>query len=174
MPKCKTFTTTTTHAKLDKYQEHDEYGSFAGSSRRRVLDPRAAWVQRWNRVVLLARAASVAVDPLFFYVIFLTKAGSPCFYRDTAIAAVVTAVRTCVDMVHVCHVWMQFRLAFISTASLVVGSGSLVWDARAITSHYLRSFRGFWLDLFVIIPIPQVCKKYNSVITLATSCRNHT
>ncbi|XP_038888707.1 cyclic nucleotide-gated ion channel 2-like [Benincasa hispida] len=156
MPKFKTFTTNTTHEKLDKYQEHDEYESFAESSRRRVLDPRCMWVQRWNRVVLLARATSVAIDPLFFYVIFLTKAGPPCFYRDTAVAAVVTAVRTCVDMVHVCHVWMQFRLAFISTASLVVGSGSLVWDARAITSHYLRSFRGFWLDLFVIIPIPQV------------------
>ncbi|XP_022141025.1 cyclic nucleotide-gated ion channel 2-like [Momordica charantia] len=155
MPKCKRLTITA-HAQEQEQEQRDIDDFFAGSSRRRVLDPRCRWVQRWNRVVLLARAASLAVDPLFFYVIFLTKAGPPCFYRDAAFAAVVTAARTCVDLVHVCHVWLHFRLAYVSTASLVVGSGSLVWDARAVASHYVRSFKGFWLDLFVIIPIPQV------------------
>jgi len=33
----------------------------------RVVDPRATWLQEWNRVVLLVCAAGLFVDPLFFY-----------------------------------------------------------------------------------------------------------
>ena len=58
--------------------------------------------------------------------------------------------------VHLCHVWLQFRLAYVSSESMVVGCGKLVWDARAIASQNLRSFKGIWLDAFVILPVPQV------------------
>lgn len=44
----------------------------------------------------------------------------------------------------------------MSRESLVVGCGKLVWDARAIASHYVRSLKGFWFDAFVILPVPQV------------------
>ncbi|KAF2283603.1 hypothetical protein GH714_012159 [Hevea brasiliensis] len=37
-----------------------------------ILDPRSQWVQWWNRVFLLARAISLAVDPLFFYALSLS------------------------------------------------------------------------------------------------------
>ncbi|TKY65127.1 Cyclic nucleotide-gated ion channel 2 [Spatholobus suberectus] len=74
---------------------------------------------------------------------------------DGGLAAMVTVARTCVDAVHLFHLWLQFRLAYVSRESLVVGCGKLVWDARAIASHYLRSFKGFWFDAFVILPVPQ-------------------
>ncbi|KAI5665696.1 hypothetical protein M9H77_15549 [Catharanthus roseus] len=122
----------------------------------RVLDPRTKRVQRWNRAFLLARGMALAVDPLFFYAISIGRGGSPCLYMDGSFAVIVTVLRTCVDAVHLCHLWLQFRLAYVSRESLVVGCGKLVWDARAIASHYLRSFRGFWFDAFVILPVPQV------------------
>lgn len=122
---------------------------------RRVLDPRSKHVKSWNRAVMLARGMALAVDPLFYNVISMCGSGTPCFYVNFALATILTVVRTCVDLVHLCHLLLQFRLAYVSSESLVVGCGKLVWDARAIASHNLRSLKGFWLDAFVILPVPQ-------------------
>ncbi|KAH6830368.1 Cyclic nucleotide-regulated ion channel family protein [Perilla frutescens var. hirtella] len=121
-----------------------------------VLDPRTKRVQRWNRAFLLARGMALAVDPLFFYSLSIGRHGSPCLSFDGGLAAAVAVVRTCVDTVHLCHLWLQFRLAYVSRESLVIGCGKLVWDARAVAAHYLRSLGGFWFDVFVILPVPQV------------------
>ncbi|XWS44358.1 hypothetical protein CRYUN_Cryun15aG0038300 [Craigia yunnanensis] len=120
-----------------------------------VLDPRSKRVQKWNRAFLLARGMALAIDPLFFYALSIGRGGSPCLYMDGGLAAIVTVLRTCVDAVHLFHLWLQFRLAYVSRESLVVGCGKLVWDARAIASHYVRSLKGFWFDAFVILPVPQ-------------------
>ncbi|MED6127020.1 Cyclic nucleotide-gated ion channel 2 [Stylosanthes scabra] len=120
-----------------------------------VLDPRSKRVQVWNRALLLARGVALAIDPLFFYALSIGRGGSPCLYMDGGLAAIVTVVRTCVDAVHLFHVWLQFKVAYVSRESMVVGCGKLVWDARAIASHYLRSMKGFWFDAFVILPVPQ-------------------
>ncbi|OAY60268.1 hypothetical protein MANES_01G099300v8 [Manihot esculenta] len=120
-----------------------------------VLDPRSKRVQNWNRAFLLARGMALAIDPLFFYALSIGRGGAPCLYMDGGLAALVTVLRTCVDAVHLCHLWLQFRLAYVSRESLVVGCGKLVWDTGAIASHYVRSVRGFWFDVFVILPVPQ-------------------
>ncbi|XP_043704652.1 cyclic nucleotide-gated ion channel 2-like [Telopea speciosissima] len=122
----------------------------------RVLDPRSKEVQRWNRAFLLARGMALAIDPLFFYALSIGRDGTPCLYMDGGLAAIVTVLRTIVDAVHLFHLCLQLRLAYVSKESLVVGCGKLVWDASAIASHYLRSFKGFWFDAFVILPVPQV------------------
>jgi len=122
----------------------------------KVLDPRSKRVQLSNRALLLARGVALAIDPLFFYALSIGREGSPCLYMDGGLAVVVTVARTVVDVVHLIHIWLQFRLAYVSRESLVVGCGKLVWDARAIASHYMRSFKGFWFDVFVILPVPQV------------------
>ncbi|KAK9699342.1 hypothetical protein RND81_08G168400 [Saponaria officinalis] len=120
-----------------------------------IMDPRSDTVRKWNRAILLARGVALAIDPIFFYALSIGRGGS-CLYMDGVVAAAVTLIRTAVDGVHLWHVWLQFRLAYVSRESLVVGCGKLVWDARAIARHYVRSFNGFWFDLYVILPIPQV------------------
>ncbi|XP_051117642.1 cyclic nucleotide-gated ion channel 2-like isoform X2 [Andrographis paniculata] len=153
--------------------EKPEWDSTAGSSlvpiagrsggvyedrRRFIIDPRSVNVQRWNRTVVMARGVALAVDPLFLFAISIGGGGGggrPCIYVDGAAAVAVAVVRSCVDLVHVCHLAARFRLAYVSRESLVVGCGKLVWDARAIASHYLKTWKGFWFDLFVVLPIPQ-------------------
>ncbi|KAK4749206.1 hypothetical protein SAY87_026655 [Trapa incisa] len=120
-----------------------------------LLDPRSKRMQRWNRGILLARGMALAVDPLFFYALSIGRGGGPCLYMDGGLAAIVTVLRTCIDTIHLFHIWLQFRLAYVSRESLVVGCGKLVWDPLAIASHYFRSRRGFWFDVFVILPVPQ-------------------
>lgn len=128
--------------------------------RRLIIDPRGENVQRWNRVVVLARGVALAIDPLYFFSISVGGGGGgggrACIYMDGGVATVANVLRSCVDLVHVCHLLVRFRLAYVSRESLVVGCGKLVWDARAIASHYLLSSKGFWFDVFVILPIPQV------------------
>ncbi|KAK1410189.1 hypothetical protein QVD17_36724 [Tagetes erecta] len=125
-----------------------------------VLDPRSERVLWWNRVLLLARFVALAVDPFFLFALGMNDdgggGGAWCVYVDQRVVRAVSIARSCVDAMHLCHVWIQFRLAYVSRESLVVGCGKLVWDARDIAFHYLRSLRGFWLDAFVILPIPQV------------------
>lgn len=123
-----------------------------------VLDPRSGFVRKWNRIFLVARGIALAVDPMFFYVFSLNigESGAPCVHFGAELAMIVSVVRTSVDAVHLFHIWLQFRLAYVSRESLVVGCGKLVWDARAIAHHYVRSLTDFWLDVFVILPIPQV------------------
>lgn len=122
-----------------------------------VLDPRSPRVQRWNRGLLLSRAVALALDPLFFYSISVGGAGAPpCLYMDGGLVVAVTVLRTAADVAHLAHMWLQMKMAYVSRESLVVGCGKLVWDARMVAAHYLRSVKGFWFDLFVILPIPQV------------------
>ncbi|KAL3719262.1 hypothetical protein ACJRO7_004249 [Eucalyptus globulus] len=134
-----------------------------GASRRRpagpfgsVLDPRSPEVKKWNRALLMARGVALAVDPLFFYTISVGTGASPCLYMDGGLAATLAIVRTCVDGVHVLHMWLQLRLAYVSRESMVIGCGKLVWDARAIASHYARSLEGLLFDVFVVLPVPQI------------------
>jgi hypothetical protein len=48
----------------------------------------------------------------------------------------------------------QFRLAFVAPDSTVVGAGELVDDPKKIALNYIRGF--FFVDLFVVLPLPQV------------------
>ncbi|KAI0527491.1 hypothetical protein KFK09_003092 [Dendrobium nobile] len=124
-----------------------------------VLDPRSPRVQRWNRALLLARAVALALDPLFFYSLSVGGGGGgapPCLFMDGGLVVAVTVLRTAADAAHLAHIWLQMRMAYVSRESLVVGCGKLVWDARMVAEHYLRSVKGFWFDLFVILPVPQV------------------
>ncbi|OMP07333.1 putative Cyclic nucleotide-gated ion channel [Corchorus olitorius] len=103
----------------------------------RVLDPRTKRVQKWNRFFLLARGMALAIDPLFFYALSIGRGGSPCLYMDGALAAIVTVLRTCVDAVHLFHLWLQFRLAYVSRESLVVGCGC--WRVLVCPGNTARS-----------------------------------
>lgn len=120
-----------------------------------VQDPRRKVIQKLNRSFLLARTISLAIDPLFFYVLGVTL-DNACVYMDATFAILVTLLRTASDAPHLFHIWLQLKLAYVSKKSLIIGRGSLVWDAHEIALHYLRPGGGFWFDLFVILPIPQV------------------
>lgn len=120
------------------------------------MDPRKPKIRRLNRFLVLSRGVSLGVDPLFLIAVSATGGDKPCIYLDGTMLAFATVLRTCLDVVHMLHMWMKFRMAYVSKESLVVGSGKLVWDTRSIARNYVGSLKGFWFDLFVILPAPQV------------------
>lgn len=130
---------------------------------RRVFNPRRPNIKRLNQCLVLSRVISLAIDPLFLIALSITGGAKPCIYLDGTMLVFATVLRTCLDLIHLLHIWLKFRTAYLSKESLVIGSGMLVWDTRSIIRHYVRSLKGFWFDLFVVIPAPQV--SYHFLLT---------
>lgn len=116
-----------------------------GWSLGRVLDPRAAWVREWNRVFLLVCAAGLFVDPLFFYTLSISEA-CMCLFVDGWLAVTVTVFRCMTDALHAWNIWLQLKL------------NRRLHDTidRHVAVRYFKDKKGFFFDLFVILPLPQV------------------
>ncbi|KAL8507550.1 hypothetical protein ACS0TY_018190 [Phlomoides rotata] len=107
----------------------------------RLLDPRATWVQEWNRIFLLVCAVGLFVDPLFFYALSINE-NCMCLFVDGWFAVTVTVLRCMTDALHLWNVWLQFK----------INRRPHDGGRRA----YFKSKRGFFFDVFVILPLPQI------------------
>ncbi|KAE8125727.1 hypothetical protein FH972_020501 [Carpinus fangiana] len=125
-----------------------------GWSLGQVLDPRAKWVQEWNRVFLLVCATGLFLDPLFFYALSISDT-CMCLFIDGWFAITVTVLRCMTDALHVWNMWLQLKMA---NRSFAVGATAGLRDTcpRTVALRYLKAKRGFLFDLLVIFPLPQV------------------
>ncbi|XP_043691999.1 cyclic nucleotide-gated ion channel 4 [Telopea speciosissima] len=154
----------------------------------KVLNPRAKWVQEWNRVFLLVCAAGLFVDPLFFYALSISDT-CMCLFVDGWFAITVTVLRCMTDALHVWNMWLQFKMAKLrhsssshynnitgeyddvgrggegdaedslphrSSTTTTTTTATATAPARSIAFRYLKAKKGFFFDLFVILPLPQV------------------
>ncbi|KAH7546516.1 hypothetical protein FEM48_Zijuj01G0209100 [Ziziphus jujuba var. spinosa] len=128
-----------------------------GWSLGQVLDPRAKWVQEWNRVFLLVCATGLFVDPLFFYALSISDT-CMCLFVDGWFAITVTVLRCMTDALHVWNMWLQLKMAKRSFSLVGVEGRNGLGDttARSVALRYLKAKKGFLFDLFVILPLPQV------------------
>ncbi|KAE8703220.1 Cyclic nucleotide-gated ion channel 4 [Hibiscus syriacus] len=160
----------------EEESSRDSRGSFfmcGGGGRRRktwylgqVLDPRAKWVQEWNRVFLLVCATGLFVDPLFFYALSISDT-CVCLFVDGWFAITVTALRCMTDALHVWNMCLQLKMVKRSSYDKRSGSESEEergersnrprgGNARHVAFKYLKARKGFFFDLFVILPLPQI------------------
>ncbi|KAH8518524.1 hypothetical protein H0E87_000390 [Populus deltoides] len=137
-----------------------------GGSKRRgwslgqVLDPRGKWVQEWNRVFLLVCATGLFVDPLFFYVLSISDT-CMCLFVDGWFAITVTALRCMTDVLYLWNMWLQLKIAKRPHGGGESGGdgergGSRVAGPCSSALRYLKAKKGFFFDLFVILPLPQI------------------
>ncbi|KAL7131080.1 hypothetical protein ABFS83_13G175900 [Erythranthe nasuta] len=163
----------------DQEQEEEEnpedsktkYGGCGPGGRRRrvgwwlwgkVLDPRSTWVREWNRIFLLVCATGLFVDPLFFYALSISE-NCMCLFVDGWFSVTVTVLRCMTDALHLWNMWLQFKMnrrphhphggAAGGADGLVVHDGA---TAGEVAWKYFKSKKGFFLDLFVILPLPQI------------------
>lgn len=118
-----------------------------------VLDPRATWVQEWNRLFLLVCAVGLFVDPLFFYTLSISES-CMCLFVDGWFAVTVTVIRCMIDALHLWNVWLQFKMNRGHGIRMHGADGDGSGGAGAY--KYFKSGKGFVFDLFVILPLPQV------------------
>ncbi|GMN63122.1 hypothetical protein TIFTF001_032189, partial [Ficus carica] len=101
-----------------------------------VLDPRAKWVQEWNRVFLLVCATGLFVDPLFFYALSISDTCT-CLFVDGWFAVTVTVLRCMTDALHVWNMWLQLKMAkqsftTVGAATAVDGSAAAWTTSRSV------------------------------------------
>ncbi|GMN42929.1 hypothetical protein TIFTF001_012139 [Ficus carica] len=129
-------------------------------SRKKILDPQGALLQKWNKIFVLSCFVAVSVDPLFFYIPVIDD-GRKCLDLDRPLEIIACVLRTFIDIFYVVRIIFQFRTGFIAPSSRVFGRGELVDDPVAIAKRYLSSY--FIVDVLSILPLPQV------VVILATN-----
>jgi len=122
----------------------------------KVFDPQDAFLARMNRAFVFACIVSVAIDPLFLYLLAVKYTDkNACIGFDRSLATVATVVRTAVDAFYLSRIiTLQFRTAYIAPSSRVFGRIELVIDSAAIARRYLRRF--FAIDLLAVLPLPEV------------------
>ncbi|XP_070681618.1 cyclic nucleotide-gated ion channel 1-like isoform X3 [Malus domestica] len=123
--------------------------SFGG----RILDPQGPFLQKWNKIFVLACIVAVSLDPLFFYIPVIDDANK-CLGLDRKMEITASVLRSFTDIFYIVHIIFQFRTGFIAPSSRVFGRGVLVQDAWAIARRYLSSY--FVIDILAVLPLPQV------------------
>ncbi|XP_049346270.1 cyclic nucleotide-gated ion channel 18 isoform X1 [Solanum verrucosum] len=123
---------------------------------RQILDPNSNIVNRWNYVFLLTCLISLFIDPLYFYVPFVSERA--CMSTDDEAAREITIYRSLTDIFYFLHIAMKFRTAFVAPSSRVFGRGELVMDPREIAIRYLKT--DFIVDFTAALPLPQIVIRY--------------
>ncbi|ESQ48153.1 hypothetical protein EUTSA_v10020123mg [Eutrema salsugineum] len=118
-----------------------------------IMNPHSKFVQTWTKFFALSCLLAIFIDPLFFFLILVNQ-NNKCIVIDWPMAKAFVAVRSVTDILFSVNIMLQFRLAYVAPESTVVGAGQLVDHPGKIARHY---FRGkFLLDLFIVMPLPQI------------------
>ncbi|XP_058108462.1 probable cyclic nucleotide-gated ion channel 20, chloroplastic isoform X4 [Magnolia sinica] len=118
-----------------------------------IMNPHTKVVQQWNQFFAIFCLVAIFVDPFFFFLLSM-KEDDKCIIFDWSLAKAIVTVRSVTDFIYVLHMLLQFRLAYIAPESRVVGAGDLVDHPKKIALHYLCGY--FLLDIFVVLPLPQI------------------
>ncbi|XP_030526571.1 protein CNGC15b-like [Rhodamnia argentea] len=118
-----------------------------------IFDPRGRTIHRWNRIFLTACVVSLFVDPLFLFVPSLDSENY-CIGDASTAKVILTTIRSVLDAFYAAQIIVRFRTAYVAPSSRVFGRGELVIDSKRIATRYFS--RGFYIDLFAAIPLPQV------------------
>ncbi|KAG0464589.1 hypothetical protein HPP92_018753 [Vanilla planifolia] len=106
-----------------------------------------------EQIFLISCLVAIFVDPLFFFLLSARKE-QKCLVFNWSLATAIAVVRSATDFIYLLHMLLQFRLAYVAPESRVVGAGDLVDEPKKIAKHYLHGY--FLLDMFVVLPLPQV------------------
>ncbi|KAF3947000.1 hypothetical protein CMV_026804, partial [Castanea mollissima] len=118
-----------------------------------ILDPRKAFLKRWNVGFVLSCMIAVSLDPLFFYLPVINEE-KKCIRLDKKLWITAIVMRSFFDIIYLLHIILQFRTGFIDKKLLKSGKSELNTDAWKIAQKYLWPW--FLFDIITILPIPQV------------------
>ncbi|KAK3026595.1 hypothetical protein RJ639_041615, partial [Escallonia herrerae] len=138
---------------LPNLQSASDQPTKESGSGKKVLDPQGPFLQRWNKLFVLACLIAVSLDPLFFYIPVISGK-EKCLDLDDKLKIIACILRSFTDIFYILHIIFQFRTGFIAPSSRVFGRGELTEDPYAIAKRYLSSY--FIIDLLAVLPLPQV------------------
>ncbi|CAH8362647.1 unnamed protein product [Eruca vesicaria subsp. sativa] len=129
------------------------FATYADKYLPKIRNPHSKHAQIWTKFFVLSCLLSIFADPLFFFPIEVYKKDM-CMRIDWRTTNALVAVRSLTDVLFGVNILLQFRWAYVAPESTVVGAGQLVVDPIKIASRYYRG--NFFLDLFIVLPLPQI------------------
>ncbi|XP_057446741.1 probable cyclic nucleotide-gated ion channel 20, chloroplastic isoform X2 [Lotus japonicus] len=117
------------------------------------MNPHTKFIQQWNKVLAIFCLVAIFVDPLFFFLLYVQRDFN-CIAINWRLTKALVIVRSINDFIYFFNILVQFRLAYVSPESRVVGAGDLVDHPKKIALHYLKGY--FFIDLFIVFPLPQI------------------
>nr|GMD64898.1 cyclic nucleotide-gated ion channel 1 [Ipomoea batatas] len=121
--------------------------------KRKMHDPQGPFLQRWNKIFVIACILAAIVDPLFFYIPVVDDQNK-CLGLDRTLEITACILRSVIDFFYIFHIILQFRTGFVPPSSRVFGRGELIVDPSAIAKRYFFSY--FFIDILAVLPLPQV------------------
>lgn len=119
-----------------------------------VMNPHTKVVQQWNKFFFIISCLfAIFLDPLFFFP-FSVQQDNMCIVINMPFTMTLVSFRTLTDLIYLMNMLLQFRLAYVSPETTVVGAGELIDDPKKIALNYLKGY--FIFDLFVVLPLPQI------------------
>ncbi|KAJ7970208.1 Cyclic nucleotide gated channel protein [Quillaja saponaria] len=118
-----------------------------------VMNPHTKVVQQWNKFFVICCSVAIFIDPLFFFLLSVHW-NNKCIVINWPMTKIIVSIRSMTDFIYFLNMLLQFRLAYVAPESRVVGAGQLVDHPRTIAIHYLKGY--FLLDIFVVLPLPQI------------------
>ncbi|KAL8142749.1 hypothetical protein V2J09_015781 [Rumex salicifolius] len=118
-----------------------------------IMNPHAKPIHQWNQFFVISCLVSIFIDPVFFFVLSVHK-DEMCIVMNWTMSIIVAVFRTVTDFIYLLNIILQFRLAYVAPETRVVGAGDLVDDPKKIAIHYIKGY--FFLDLFSVLPLPQI------------------
>ncbi|KAK9152152.1 hypothetical protein Syun_010461 [Stephania yunnanensis] len=106
----------------------------------------SSWLKEWNRVLIAVSAASLFVDPLFFYALSVSET-FVCLFIDGWFAVTVTVLRCMADAFHLFNVWLQLNYHHHHHRYNKYNHNHL---------SKLNAKIFVFFDIFVILPLPQI------------------
>lgn len=119
-----------------------------------IMDSGGASSWWWNKIFFGAMMASLFIDPLFFFSLRVRSGSELCIETETSLDTIFIILRSFNDIVYWFHIFLQFKTAYIPSASCVFGRGERTLHPMKIMLMYLR--KPFLLDFLAALPIPQV------------------
>lgn len=129
---------------------------------KKILDPQASFLQKWNKIFVIISIFAVSIDPLFFYIPVIERK-EKCLGVDNNMKIISSVLRTLIDLIYILHIIFEFRTGFIAPSSRVFGRGELIKDPVAIAKRYFCSY--FIVDILSILPLPQVSRHCTQIIS---------
>ncbi|GMY07418.1 cyclic nucleotide-gated ion channel 1-like, partial [Fagus crenata] len=120
-----------------------------------ILDPREPFLQTWSIIFVASCVIAVSLDPLFFYLPVINE-DKKCLGLDKTLKTTAIILRSVTDTIYIVNIILQLRTGFIDKPSQKLGRAKLNKDSKAIARRYLCTWSYFLIDIFVILPIPQV------------------
>ena len=101
-----------------------------------ILDPRKAFLKRWNVGFVLSCVIAISLDPLFFYLPVINEE-KKCIRLDKKLWITAIVLQSFFNIIYLMHIILQFRTSFIGKKLLKSGKSELNTDAWKIAQKYL-------------------------------------